>query len=141
MICFPRDFDEFRNARRASELGFAYVEKIDAKSDTVSETIMEIHESTQYRENARIVSQALRDRSNHAMDRILYWLGYTARHNGEGKNLLLPKIVSTYNEILQAVTGFLVGVGFTMLLTIVFFISQNIFESQKKKEKKRHHRK
>ncbi|XP_016839145.1 UDP-glucuronosyltransferase 1-5 [Nasonia vitripennis] len=141
MICFPRNVDELRNARRASELGFAYVEKIDAMSDAVSESIKEIHESTQYRENARVVSQAIRDRSNHAMDRILYWLGYTARHNGEGKNLLVPKKVSTYNEILLSVAGFLVGVIFTTLLTVVFFISQNIFESQKKKEKKRYHRK
>jgi glucuronosyltransferase len=141
MICFPRTADEKRNAQRAMDLGFAYTEKIDAISDTAIEIIKEIHENTKYRESARLVSQAIRDRSNHAMDRIQYWLGYVARHNGEGKNLLIPKRVSTYSEILQAVAGFLVGVLFTTLLTILFFMTQQITESQCKKEQKKKHRK
>ncbi|XP_011498285.1 PREDICTED: UDP-glucuronosyltransferase 1-9-like [Ceratosolen solmsi marchali] len=141
MICFPRTMDEKRNAQRALELGFAYIEKIEAMSDTVTEIIKTIHENSKYRESARLVSQAIRDRSNHAMDRIQYWLGYVARHNGEGKNLLLPKRVSTYNEILQAVAGFLVGVFFTTLVTILFFMTQHVTESQSKKESKKKHRK
>ena len=141
MICFPRTLDEKRNAERAAKLGFAYTEKIDAMSDTVVDIIKEIHESTKYRENARIVSQAIRDRSNHAMDRILYWLGYTARHHGEGRNLLVPRRVSTYSEILQAIVGFFVGVIFTTLLTILYFITQQIYESQKKVDQRKRHRK
>ncbi|KAJ8678570.1 hypothetical protein QAD02_014357 [Eretmocerus hayati] len=141
MVCFPRTRDEKRNAQRAVELGFARNEKLELMSHNLAEIIKEIHENTQYRESARIVSQAIRDRSNHAMDRIQYWLGYTARHNGEGNNLLVPKKVSTYGETLQAVIGFLVGVVFTALLTVVFFVSQQMAEAQKKEMKKKQHRK
>lgn len=128
-----------RNAQRAKDLGFGYVAKLDAMSDSVAEVIKEMYEKMEYREKARTVSQALRDRSNHAMDRIQYWLGYTARHSGEGnQNLLVPRRVSTYGESLQAVAGFLVGVVFTTLVTILFFVSQHFAEGQKRETKKKH---
>lgn len=134
-VCIPRTFDEKRNAQRALELGFAFSEKSEALSDSIVQTITEIHESTKYRENARLVSQAIRDRSNHAMDRIQYWLGYTARHSGEGKNLLVPRKVTTHAETLQGVAGFFVGVLFTVCGTILFFITQAMTDNKERKKK------
>ncbi|XP_058788616.1 UDP-glucuronosyltransferase 1A8-like [Phymastichus coffea] len=141
IICFPRTLDEWRNSRRAADLGFGHTEKIDSMSDTVVEIVMEMHENTKYRENARIVSQAIRDRSNHAMDRLIYWLRYTERHKGEGKNLLVPKKVSTYDEIIQWVIGFLFGVLFSVMATVLFFFLQQVNENKIKEQRKKHHRK
>ena len=141
LICLPRTIDELRNTQRAVELGFATTQRLDtSKSDDLVEMIKTIYGSPKYRENARIASQALRDRSSHAMDRLLYWLGYVVRHNGDSNNLLLPKKVSTYAEFLQTIIGFIVGVFFTAMATIVFMLMQNSNEQQKKKEKKMRHR-
>ncbi|KAL7295191.1 hypothetical protein TKK_0011497 [Trichogramma kaykai] len=141
LICLPRNVDELRNAQRAVELGFAATQRLDtSKSDDLVELIKTIHENTSYREKARLVSTALRDRSNHAMDRLTYWLRYIARHNDEGRNLLLPKKVSTYAEFWQTIVGFLFGVLFTAIATVIFFITQDVSEHQKKKDKKMRHR-
>lgn len=141
MICFPRTRDEKLNAQRAVELGFAIIVGREGTSDSVSYNIKEIHESTKYRENARLVSQAIRDRSNHAMDRIHYWLGYAARHTGEGKNFLLPKKVATYSETLQLIVGFFAGMMFTVIATAVYMSTQMVQPQQRRRDNFKRHKK
>ncbi|XP_014208984.1 UDP-glucuronosyltransferase 1-8-like [Copidosoma floridanum] len=140
MVCFPRKLDEQRNALRAHQLGFGYIFESSVVSDNVANVVKEIHQSTHYRENARSASQAIRDRSSHAMDRIQFWLGYTARHYGESKNLLLPKKVSTYNETLQVIIGALLGFFFAIMLSVLFYFSIQFRDISKKKfdHKKKH---
>lgn len=132
MICFPRQLDEQKNAIRAQQLEFGYIGEYNTATEKIVNVVKEIHESNNYRENARVVSRAIRDRSNHAMDRLQFWMDYTARHYNEGKNLLLPRKVSMYNE---TVFGFIIGFIFAVFISFLFFMSTQLNEVGKTKVK------
>ncbi|XP_011873448.1 PREDICTED: UDP-glucuronosyltransferase 1-7C-like [Vollenhovia emeryi] len=114
LICLPRDVDESRNAARAIELGFART--MEAANDHASavelaQIVHEIHETVAYRENARKVSVAMRDRLNPPSDRLVYWLGYVARTRDDTEKFHKPKSqASTLTEDIRFFVGLLVGV-------------------------------
>ncbi|XP_031828069.1 uncharacterized protein LOC116425035 [Nomia melanderi] len=115
VICFPRNVHESKNAVRAVGLGFA----LSAPSaddgrvisgEEVAFMVNVIHESMSYRENARRVSVAIRDRINPAVDRLIYWLRYTARSKDGNLEFFTPiSPARTANEDLQFFLGLFVG--------------------------------
>lgn len=112
VICFPRNAHESKNAKRIVEFGFARStdEIRDASAREIANTIFEIHEVGDYRENARKTSLAIRDRINPAVDRLIYWLRYMARAKDASLDLFNPmKPVRTYNEDLAFFFGLFVG--------------------------------
>lgn len=123
MICLPRDAHESRNADRAVELGFARSAATAgngaANAEATASVVREIHETVTYRENARRVSVAIRDRLNPASDRLVYWLGYVARtRDGGGEKFLRAKSqAKTLTEDIQFFAGLLVGVIIGIVLT------------------------
>ncbi|OAD59649.1 UDP-glucuronosyltransferase 2A1 [Eufriesea mexicana] len=112
VICFPRNSYESRNAARAVQLGFAHsTEEMGISSnEEIVNTVNQIHETADYRENARKVSLAIRDRINPAVDRLIYWLRYMARTKDRNFDFLTPtSSVKTLNEDLQFFLGLFVG--------------------------------
>lgn len=112
IICFPRNSHESRNAARAVQLGFARsTEDMGIISnEEIVNTVNQIHETVDYRENARKVSLAIRDRINPAVDRLIYWLRYMARTKDRNFDFLTPtSSVKTLNEDLQFFLGLFVG--------------------------------
>ncbi|XP_011303100.1 UDP-glucuronosyltransferase 1-8 [Fopius arisanus] len=112
IICFPRNPHEKRNAQRAAELGFSISLNDDYSLDKVVKTIVEIHESALYRENARSVSLAIRDRPMPASDRTIFWLRYVARN--EKSSIEFSPVdrktpVKTFAEDIQLYIGILLG--------------------------------
>ncbi|KAI4496059.1 hypothetical protein M0802_008099 [Mischocyttarus mexicanus] len=142
VICFPRNAQESKNGARAVELGFAHV--IDSNNDRTSVTnediisfINTIYSSTDYRENARRISVAIRDRLNPASDRLIYWLRYIARTKGDhNKFLVAPKSVSIFYEDFQLFLGFCTGAVIGVLLTGVGFLLRYIIISKKMRKSK-----
>lgn len=123
VICFPRNPAEYKNAMRVLELGFAYSTQGDFSPEKVLLAINQIHNSPEYRENARKVSLAVRDRPIPAMDRLIYWLQYVGRIKTQGENLLLPpKNVNTYAETLQFISGIAIGTLFSVFVTMLYFL-------------------
>ncbi|XP_015598027.1 UDP-glucuronosyltransferase 2B1 [Cephus cinctus] len=137
VICFPRNHDERRNSDRAIELGFSFANvdgNIPAKSEPISRVIKHIHETASYRENARKISQAIRDRPNPATDRILYWLDYVLRNREEpllssstgnrDKNDRRQRHIEDFlfgvGLVIGAIIGLLVGLGISFLLAKIY---------------------
>ena len=115
LICLPRDAHESRNAARAVELGFARSIKTTndhfASAMEIAQIINEIYETVAYRENARKVSVAIRDRLNPPSDRLVYWLGYVARTKDDTEKFHKPKSQArTLMEDIQFFVGLLVGI-------------------------------
>ena len=120
---------------RAFELGCAYSTRGDFSIDAIFSAINEAHKSTEYRENARKVSVAIRDRLTPAMDKLVFWLRYMARIKTVGENLLLPlKNVNTYAETLQFLSGIAVGTFFTIFITMLYFATR-FFTSNGRQQK------
>lgn len=112
VLCFPRNAHESKNAARAVQLGFARsAEEMRAvSSEEVTNTVNQLHETMSYRENARKVSLAIRDRINPAVDRLIYWLRYAARaRDGKLEFLTAMSPARTFNEDLQFFLGLFVG--------------------------------
>lgn len=119
MICLPRDTHESRNSARAVELGFARsTEDAYVSAEEIANMVHEIHETVAYRENARKISLAIRDRLNPASDRLVYWLGYIARTKDDSRKFHRPKSqAKTLTEDIQFFVGLLVGVIFGIVST------------------------
>jgi len=119
VICLPRDTHESRNSARAVELGFARsTEDAYVSAEEITSMVHEIHETAAYRENARKISLAIRDRLNPASDRLVYWLGYIARTKDDSRKFHRPKSqAKTLTEDIQFFVGLLVGVIFGIVST------------------------
>lgn len=121
LICLPRDAHESRNTARAIELGFARTAEAandHASAVEIARMVHEIHETVAYRENARKVSVAIRDRLNPPSDRLTYWLGYVARTKDDTEKFHKPKSQArTLTEDIQFFVGLLVGVIFGIVCT------------------------
>lgn len=121
LICVPRDAHESRNTARAIELGFARsVETANdhASAVEIAQIVNEIHETVAYRENARKVSVAMRDRLNPPSDKLIYWLGYVARTKDDTEKFHKPKSQArTLTEDIRFFVGLLVGVIFGIVCT------------------------
>ncbi|XP_025262136.1 UDP-glucuronosyltransferase 1-8 isoform X2 [Camponotus floridanus] len=119
VICLPRDTHESLNSARAVELGFARsTEDAYVSAEEIANMVHEIHETAAYRENARKVSLAIRDRLNPASDRLVYWLGYIARTKDDSRKFHRPKShAKTLTEDIQFFVGLLVGVIFGIVST------------------------
>lgn len=110
---------------RVFELGFAYSPRGDFSTEAILAGINEVHNKAEYRENARKVSLAVRDRPTPAMDRLIFWLHYVGRIQTEGENLLLPlKNVSTYGETLQFLSGVAIGTLFSIFATMLYIATR-----------------
>ncbi|EFN78957.1 UDP-glucuronosyltransferase 2A3 [Harpegnathos saltator] len=131
MICLPRDYKEFLNSERAVELGFARTVMTYVSADDLAKfTVQMIHETINYRENARKVSLALRDRLNPASDRLIYWLGYIARTKDSGsENLLRPTSEGKlFVEDRKLINGMLIGAFFGSIITIFCMVAPRIID-------------
>lgn len=125
VICFPRNFDEKKNALHILKLGFAYSTEGDFSIETILAAVNEIHNSATYRENARKISLSLRDRPIPAMDRLVFWLKYIGRIRTEADNFLLPvKNIHTYAEIWQFLYGIGVGTLLSIFITMLYFATR-----------------
>lgn len=139
VICFPRNTYESKNAARAVELGFAQsTEDIRAvTSEEIANTVNQIHEIMDYRENARKVSLAIRDRINPAVDRLIYWLRYMARTKDWNLDFLLPASpVRTFNEDLQFFLGLFVGTIVGAFATIGCMLARYLVVSKRTQRSK-----
>lgn len=119
VICLPRDTHESRNTARAVELGFARSSENNYPSvEEIANIVHEMHETGVYRENARKVSLAMRDRLDPAMDRLVYWLGYIARTKDDDRKFHRAKSQTrTLTEDIQFFVGLLVGMIFGIVFT------------------------
>lgn len=119
VICLPRDTHESRNSARAVELGFARsIENGYDSAEEMANVMLEMHETVAYRENARKVSLAMRDRLNPASDRLIYWLGYVARTKDDDRKFHRVKSQTrTLVDDIQFFIGLLVGVMFGIVST------------------------
>ncbi|KOC63182.1 UDP-glucuronosyltransferase 2C1 [Habropoda laboriosa] len=113
VICFPRNVYETKNAARVVQLGFARsVNEIRSLTgQKVANTVIQIHETMDYRENARKVSLAIRDRINPAVDRLIYWLRYMVRSKDWNLDFMVATSPArTSNEDIQFFLGLFVGI-------------------------------
>lgn len=126
VICFPRNLAEKKNALRVLKLGFAYLMEGDFSDvDSILGAVNEIHNSATYRENARKISLALRDRPTPAMDRLVFWLKYIGRIKTEADNFLLPiKNFHTYAETWQYLYGLATGTFLSIFITMLYFATR-----------------
>ncbi|XP_046425089.1 UDP-glucuronosyltransferase 1A9 [Neodiprion fabricii] len=131
VICLPRDADETRNARRAIELGFSIETGGVHTSSNILSLIKTVHETAGFRENARKVSVAIRERPNPAVDRITYWLGYVARNKEEKKHLSVREnrglsYKSIYSTDISLAVGFIVGLISGAVLPAAYILAGRI---------------
>ena len=134
VICFPRNAYESKNAARAVQLGIARsTEEIRAvSSEEIANAVNQLHEIMSYRENARRVSMAIRDRINPAMDRVIYWLRYMARtKDGTLEFLTAMSSAKTYNEDLQFFLGLFVGSIVGVFTTIGCMLARYLVVSKR----------
>lgn len=140
MICLPRNTHESRNSGRAIELGFART--TDATGDDISagemaNIVHEIHESIAYRESARKVSLAMRDRLTPASDRLVYWLRYIARAKGDNEKFhMAMSQARTLTEDIQFFIGLLVGVIFGIVCTSCAVVTRYVVTANKRQRSK-----
>lgn len=144
VICFPRNAQESKNADRAVQLGFARTisNGDQTNSDDVTNLIGTVHSTTDYRENGRKASVAIRDRLNPASDRLVYWLRYVARTKGDREKFLVPpKRVSTFYEDFQFFVGLCTGAIVGLILAGIGFLVRYVVTSNRiRKSKGRYER-
>lgn len=139
VICFPRNSYESQNAARAIQLGFAHTsEEIHTlTSEELVNTVNQVHTTMDYRENARKISLAIRDRINPAIDRLIYWLRYMARAKDWKLDILAPlSPVRTFNEDLQFFLGLFVGAVVGIVSTIGCMLARYLVISKKTQRSK-----
>lgn len=139
VICFPRNSQESQNAARAVQLGFARsTEDIRAvSSEEIANTVNQIHETMDYRENARKVSLAIRDRINPAVDRLIYWLRYMARTRDWNIDFLAADpSVKTFNEDIQFFLGLFVGSILGIFSTVGCMLARYLVVSKRTQRSK-----
>ncbi|KAL2735163.1 UDP-glucuronosyltransferase 2B4-like [Vespula squamosa] len=147
VICFPRDHLEFKNAARAVQLGFAQLMDINNErmviiSENIVGFIKVMYASADYRENARKISVALRDRLNPPSDKLIYWFRYIVRTKDDSEKFLdAPVNVNTLYEDFQFFighcTGVLLGISITTAVLIIRYV---IITERKQKSKGRYQR-
>ncbi|XP_076623308.1 UDP-glucuronosyltransferase 2B19 [Colletes latitarsis] len=143
VICFPRNAYESKNAARALQFGFGRsVGDIHGiSSGEIVSTVTQIHETPEYRENARRVSLAIRDRINPSVDRLIYWLGYMARtKDGNLEFLTAVKPARTPNEDLQFFLGLLVGSILGISVTVCGTLTWYLLVSKRSQRSKGRYR-
>ncbi|XP_034940732.1 2-hydroxyacylsphingosine 1-beta-galactosyltransferase-like [Chelonus insularis] len=121
ILCFPRNTQETKNALRAVELGFSVLLNDDYSIDNVYKAIEELSQVSSYREFAKKISLALRDRIVPASDKINFWLSYTARNKETAVNYWpVGKgiTIRTFDEDVKFFYGLLIGIIFGALFTI-----------------------
>lgn len=138
VICLPKDSHESRNSARAVELGFARsIENGYDSAEEMANVVHEMHETAAYRENARKVSLAIRDRLNPASDRLIYWLGYVARTKDDDRKFHRVKSQTrTLTEDIQFFVGLLVGVIFGIVSTGCAVVARYLITANKVQKSK-----
>ncbi|XP_046821607.1 UDP-glucuronosyltransferase 2B14-like [Vespa crabro] len=142
VICFPRDKQESKNAARAIELGFAHLiddnnDRRSFTSEDITNFINTINTSMDYREKARRISVAIRDRLNPASDRLVYWLRYVARTKGDRERFLVASSnVNTLYEDFQFFLGLCTGIIVGVLLAGISFLFRYMLMSEKMRKSK-----
>lgn len=144
IICFPRNPQENKNAIRAIQLGLSVSLSGEYTVDNVYNSINLIHENGNYREAARKISVAMRDRPMPSSDLMKFWLSYIVRNKNDGNNfsqLNKKSIIKTFAEDVQFFYGLLIGAAFGIIFAATtvltwYYESKNIKHSVKPKGKK-----
>lgn len=132
ILCFPRNPEETRNTLRGVHLGFSLSMQGEYSGNTVANVVLQVQQGNEYREKARRVSTAIRDRLEPASDRLVHWLKYAARTKNEGRSILVPlSRVSTYAEAFQWIFGFFAGTLFCVILAVTYLFVSYIIEKEK----------
>lgn len=112
-------------------MGFSITLTDDYSVDFVTKIIDEIHQTASYRETARSVSLAIRDRPMPASDRMIFWLSYIARNKDNSVKFSPVEKDITYKtlaEDLQFIYGLFIGSIFGVLFattTVLTWYYQN----------------
>nr|UEN71110.1 UDP-glucosyltransferase 338F1 [Meteorus pulchricornis] len=120
IVCIPRNPPEKQNAMRAIKLGVSESLNDDFSIDKVYNIVNLIHESASFREAARSVSLAIRDRPMPASDRVKFWLDYVVRNKDNAMNFELSEkdVIKTFAEDVQFFYGLFIGAGFGALFAL-----------------------
>lgn len=81
MVFIPIYSDQFRNARRCVNAGFAEILSFhDVSVQNLFEKLNMVLNDKKYTNQARIVSEQFRDNSLNPMEEAIFWIEYVARH-------------------------------------------------------------
>lgn len=84
MVLMPIYGDQFHNSYAAKDRGVAEVlEYNNLDEQSLRQALDQVFNNTSYRENARILSRAYRDRPVPPMETAVWWTEYIARGNGK----------------------------------------------------------
>ncbi|KZC14156.1 UDP-glucuronosyltransferase 1-7C [Dufourea novaeangliae] len=119
MILMPLFGDQYQNAMAARARGVAIVLKYSELNERdLRHAVDEIFNNTRYRENARRLSKAYRDRPATPLETAVWWTEYIGRGNGVPYVRTAGANMSWCTRNLVDVYTFL----FTVLLTIIYVL-------------------
>ncbi|XP_057321404.1 putative UDP-glucuronosyltransferase ugt-58 [Microplitis mediator] len=143
VICFPRNSQEKNNNLRAIELGISIPLNNDYTIENVYKTFYEINENVKYREVARKVSLAIRDKLAPASDRLIFSLSYAARNKETmidywpvGRDINISTFTEDVNFLYGLIIGITVGALFVATTVLTWYYQSKDNKLTKVKGKK-----
>lgn len=119
MLFIPIYSDQFRNAKRCVDAGYAeLLQFVDVTPTNVVAKVTKILGNRKYAQRVQQVSTLFRDNPIDQMDEAMYWIEYTARHRGtnifksNGSNL--PWYIHMHLDIVAAIIGAVVALRCVM---------------------------
>ncbi|KAH0560486.1 UDP-glucuronosyltransferase 2C1-like [Cotesia glomerata] len=147
LICFPRNSEEKENNLRAVKLGISITLNNDYTIDNVNKILNEIHENIKYRETARKISLAIRDRLAPASDRLIFSLSYAARHKEIdinywpiGRDINVNTFLEDINFLYGLIIGIIVGALFVATTALTWYYQSKNSKKSKVIKVKKHSR-
>lgn len=124
MLFMPIYSDQFRNAKRCVDAGYAeMLDFVDVSVGTVLDKLNIMLNNKKYIERAREVSSLFRDNPISPMDEAMYWIEYIGRHKGgnvfKSNAVNVPWYIYIHLDILAAIL-FLI---FTLTLLLKYAIA------------------
>lgn len=143
VICFPRNSQEKNNNLRAIKLGISISLNNDYTIENVYKIFHEINENVKYREVARKVSLAIRDKLAPASDRLIFSLNYAARNKETmidywpvGRDINISTFTEDVNFLYGLIIGITVGALFVATTVLTWYYQSKDNKLTKVKGKK-----
>lgn len=141
MLFIPIFSDQFRNAKRCVDAGYAEMLKfVDVTAKNVVEKARTILNDNKYAKRAKEVSALFRDNPIDPMEEAMYWIEYTARHRGTNvfysNGNKLPWYVHLHLDILAAAGILVYLVWFVLSFTWKFIKMKQTHSNIDKKKRK-----